>query len=117
MRRMLDPKEVGGGSVKQYCHFIRFSPNDGGEICFNYTSTDETKLTKETIAPALIGKKLICTGYVKINDAAKTIQYVYGFNDGFHDVVSVKWIDLTTLANSTKEINISYISDKVFPIS
>lgn len=115
MRRMLDPKEVGG-SVKQYYHSIEIGTNDSEQICFNYTSTDETKLTKETIASALIGKKLICTGYVEVNNAAKTIEYLYGVNTGFHDVVRVKWVDLTTLANSTKEINISYITDKVFPV-
>ena len=115
MRRMLDPKEAGG-SVKQYYHFIEISTKDGEQICFNYTSTDETKLTKETIASALIGKKLICTGYVKVNNAAKTIESLYGSNDGFNDVITVKWVDLTTLANSTKDINISYITDRVFPV-
>ena len=117
MRRMLDPTKVGGGSVKQYCHFIDIGTKDGEQICFNYTSTDETKLTKETIPSALKDKKLICTGYVKVNDAAKMIEYIYVSNDGFNDVVRVKWIDLTTLSSSTKDIRISYISDKVFPVS
>ena len=89
MRRMLDPKEAGG-SVKLYNHFIDIGTRDSEEICFNYTSTDETKLTKETILSALRDKKLICTGYVKVNDAAKTTQYISAYNNGFNDVLSVK---------------------------
>ena len=112
MRRMLHPTKVGG-SVKQYCHFIRVSPNDGGEILFNYTSTDETKLTKETIRLALADKYLICQGYIKVNDSAKTPEYIYVFNDEFR----AKWIDLTTLAGSVKTIAIQYVEDKVFPVS
>ena len=118
MRRMLDPKEVGGGGEdkKLYCHFIDIATKDGEQIYFSYTSTDETKLTKETIASAIKGKKLICTGYVKVKDVAKTLEYVYVSNDGFNDVVSVKWVDLATLANSTKDIDISYMTDKVLPV-
>ena len=119
MRRMLDPKEAGG-SVKLYCHFIDISTNDGEQIGFNYTSTDETKSTKETIFSALKDKKLICTGYVKVNDAAKTPQYIIVSNNGFKDLLRVKWVDMATLANSTKDIkdiNISDITDKVFPVS
>ena len=116
MRRMLDPKEVSGGDKKLYCHCIDIGTNDGEQICFNYTSTDETKLTKETILSAIKDKKLICTGYVKVKDAAKTLQYIYVYDNGFHSVLTAKWVDLTTLANSTKEISISYMSDKVFPV-
>ena len=116
MRRMLDPKEAGG-SVKLYCHFIDVSTKDGEQIGFNYTSTDETKSTKETIFSALKDKKLICTGYVKVNGAAKTPQYITTYNTGFKDVLRVKWVDMATLANSTKDINMSDITDKVFPVS
>ena len=115
MRRMLDPKEVGGGGVKLYCHFIFIGTNDGEQISFNFTSADETKLTKETIISAIKDKQLICTGYVKVNGAAKTLEYIFAYNDGFKDVLSVKWVDLTSLANSTKDIQISFMSDKVFP--
>lgn len=114
MRRMLDPKEVGGGGDKKlYCHFIDVGTRDGEQICFNYISTDETKATKETIVSILKDKKLICTGYVKINDTAKPIVYI----KVLRTELSVKWIDLTTLANSTKEIAVSYITDTVFPVS
>ena len=112
MRRMLDPKEAGG-SVKQYCHFIEISTKDSEQIYFNYISTDETKATKETIVSVLKDKKLICTGYVRVNNAAKSIEYI----KVLRTELSVKWIDLTTLANSTKEITISYMDDKVFPVS
>ena len=112
MRRMLDQKTIGGGDVKLYCHFVRIGPKDGGEIFFNYTSTDETKLTKETILSALNGKSLICQGYVKVNDSAKTPEYIYVFDNEFR----AKWIDLNTLAGSTKTITIQYFEDKVFPV-
>ena len=115
MRRMLDPKEAGG-SVKLYSHCIEIGTKDGEQICFNYTSTDETKLNEKTILSALKDKKLICNGYVKVNDAAKTAQYTSVYNTGFKDVLRVKWIDLATLANSTKDISISYMTDRVFPV-
>ena len=112
MRRMLDPKEAGG-SVKLYNHFVRVGPKDGGEIFFNYTSKDETKLTKETIFSTIDGKFLICQGYVKVENSVKTPEYICVFGNEF----IVKWIDLTTLVGSTKTIDIEYLSDKVFPVS
>ena len=112
MRRMLDPKEVGGGG-EQYCHFVEVAPKDGGEIYFNYYSTDKTKLTKETIVKAIEGKALICGGYVNVKGSAKTVEYI----NVLRNMLSVKWIDLTTLATSTVEFSISYINDKVFPVS
>ena len=111
MRRMLDPKEAGG-SVKQYCHFISINPEDGGEIYFNYTSTDGAKLTKETIGSALNGKPTICQGYVQVDGSPKTPEYISSLNN----VVFVKWIDLTSLVGSTKDINIKYFTEKVFPV-
>ena len=116
MRRMLDPKEAGG-SVRLYNHFIDIGTKDDEQIDFNYISTDETKLTKATILSAIKDKNLICTGYVKVHDSAKMIEYISAYNNGFNDVARVKWVDLTTLANSTKDINISYITDNVFPVS
>lgn len=112
MRRMLDPTEVGGDG-KQYCHFVEVDPKDGGEIYFNYTSTDATKLTKETILSALTGKFLICNGYVKVNDVAKTPEYIYvSVNQ-----LATKWIDLTNLGSGTKTIDIDYLDDKVYPVA
>ena len=113
MRRMLDPTKIGGGDEKLYCHFIDISTRDGEQIYFNYISTDETKATKETIVSILKDKKLICTGYVKVNGAAKPTEYI----KVLRTELSVQWIDLTTLANSTKEIAVSYMEDKVFPAS
>ena len=112
MRRMLDPKEAGG-SVKLYNHFIEVNPNDGGEIYFNYISTDATKFTKATIIKAIEGKALICGGYVNVKGSAKMVEYI----KVLRNMLSVKWIDLTTLSSSTVEFNISYIDDKVFPVS
>ena len=80
----------GGGDGKLYCHFIEIDTKNREQICFNYTSTDETKLTKETIFSALKDKKLICTGYIMVRDAAKRLQYIYVANDGFNDLLRVK---------------------------
>ena len=112
MRRMLDPKETGG-SIKLYNHFVHVAPKDGGEILFNYTSTDETKLTKENIILALDGKFLTCQGYVEVENSAKTAEYMYVINNEF----GVKWIDLTTLVGSVKTITIRNVEDKVYPVS
>ena len=114
MRRMLDPKEVGKGG-EQYCHFVEINPNDGGEIYFNYYSTDKTKLTKATIVSALAGKFLICEGYVQVNGSTKTPEYIYGSTNKLE--LGVKWIDLTNLTASVKDIDISYVSDIVFPVA
>ena len=111
MRRMLDPKEAGG-SVKLYDHFVRVAPRDGGEIYFNYITTNGTEFTKETMLSAIKDKPLICGGYVKVNDSAKTLEYIYVYNT----ILRVKWIDLTTLSNSTKDIDIRYIEDQVSPV-
>ena len=115
MRRMLDPKTIGGGGEdkKLYCHFIEISTRDREQIYFNYISTDETKATEETIVSVLKDKKLICTGYLNVNDGAKPIEYIKVLKTD----LSVKWVDLTTLANSTKEIAVSYNTDTVFPVS
>ena len=114
MRRMLDPKTIGGGGdEKLYCHHMRVGPKDGGEIFFDYYSKNETKLTKETIISAIEGKALICQGYVKVDGSVKTPEYIYVENKEFN----AKWIDLTTLAGSVKTIDIQYFSDKVFPVS
>lgn len=115
MRRMLDPTKVGGGGEdkKLYCHHIEIDPRNGGEIFIDYYSTTETQLTKETIFSALQGKSLICTGYMMIRDAAKSLEYLRVFNK----TIRVKWIDLATLANSTEDISISYFSDTVSLVS
>lgn len=114
MRRMLDPTKVGGGGDKKlYCHHMRVGPKDGGEIFFDYYSTNEAELTKETMISAIEGKSLICQGYVKVDGSVKTPEYITVFNKE----CDVKWIDLATLVGSTKTIDIRYFSDKVFPVS
>ena len=110
---MLDPKEAGGGG-KLYCHFIQVYVKNGGQIFFNYYSKDGTKLTKQTIMSAIDGKSLMCQGYVRIKESAKTANYVYVYNKR---EFNVKWIDLTTLANSTEAINISSLTDTVSLVS
>ena len=111
MRRMIDQKELGGS--EQYCHFVEIHSNDGGEIYFNYYSTDKTKLTKETIVSAIKDKRLICNGYVKINDYAKTLEFIYVVGNE----LATKWVDLTNLSASVRIIGVSNISDIVFPVA
>ena len=111
MRRMLDPTKVGGS--EQYCHFIDIHSNDGGEIYFNYNSTDKTKLTEATIVSAIKGKRLICNGYVKINGSSKTPEFIYVVGNE----LAVKWVDLTDLSASVKIIGISNLNDIVFPVA
>ena len=111
MRRMLDPKEAGGS--EQYCHFIEIHSNDGGEIYFNYYSTDKTKLTKETIVSAIKDKRLICNGYVKINGSAKILEFIYVVGNE----LATRWVDLTNSAASVKIIGISNLNDTVYPVA
>ena len=110
MRRMLDPKEAGGG--EQYCHFIEIISNDG-EIYFNYYSTDKTNLTTATIVSAIKGKRLICNGYVKINGSGKTPEFIYVVGNE----LAIKWVDLTDLSSSVEIIGVSRLNDTVFPVA
>ena len=68
MRRMLDPKEVGGGgSIQLYHHHIYLlhsSGSDHGYIYFDYDSTNAEQFTADTLIAAMQGKTVIGSGYI-----------------------------------------------------
>ena len=76
MRRMLDPKTIGGGggegSIQLYRHHIILSYEDNynnyGYIYFDYDSTNEEQFTTDTLIIAMEGKSVICTGYLVITN-------------------------------------------------
>ena len=69
MRRMLDPKELGGGGggAKIYRHSIRISRNDENEkvrAYFTYYTTSQTEFTLSTLKNIVPNSKTYeCTGY------------------------------------------------------
>ena len=73
MRRMLDPKTIGGGEAKQlYRHHISLFYEDStysnyGYIYFDYDSTNEEQFTIDTLIIAMKGKAVICSGYLVIS--------------------------------------------------
>lgn len=68
MRRMLDPKTIGGGGggAKIYCHCIELRNRNGDNyISFNFFSESKDKFTLNSLKDKLTGKKKIaCSGYV-----------------------------------------------------
>ena len=82
MRRMLDPKEVGGGGgdEKLYCHCISFrndGTNKGGYIMLNYYSKKKDKFTYATFKNEFSNDKHVaCSGYIQNGDNYFTALYL-----------------------------------------
>ena len=79
MRRMLDPKEVGGGeSIQLYRHHIYLSYKDNysnyGNIYFDYYSTNAEQFTLDTLIGTMEGKAVICSGYLVITNTRIAIN-------------------------------------------
>ena len=81
MRRMLDPKELGGGGdEKLYCHYISFvndSNHKGGYIVLNYYSKKKDKFTYDTFKKEFNdNKNVACSGYIHDGDNYFTPFYL-----------------------------------------
>ena len=86
MRRMLDPKELGGGGdEKLYCHCIEFDlfSNRGGHIVINYYSKKKDKYTYNTLNNEFDSiKKFACNGFIHHDkDYYPAIYLVKSSND------------------------------------
>ena len=80
MRRMIDSKEAGGGSITLYRHHIQVKagPNSSMADLELYTKSD-TAFTKDSFIEYLQGKKIACTGRVLHNEKWYNISFIYGY--------------------------------------
>ena len=112
MRRMLDPKEVGGSSTI-YMHCIQIYGKGFGNVytvCYN---TNPEPFTMQSFQKFMIGKSLPCTGKISVNGVAKPrildLEYT--------NYVEVWYYDLDNpsgyLSVGIKQAN---IQDKVSPL-
>ena len=98
MRRMLDPKEAGGGGdEKLYCHCISFvndSNSKGGYIMLNYYSKKQDKFTYGTFKKEFDeNKQLACSGYIHDGDNFFTPFYIMLISNGVSADINVKYFD------------------------
>ena len=98
MRRMLDPKEVGGGGdAKLYCHCIGFSSDSnskGGYIMLNYYSKKKDKFTYETFKKEFdANKHLACNGFVHDGNNYFTASYLQLAKNGVFTEINVRYLD------------------------
>ena len=112
MRRMLDPKEVGGSGITLYRHTICISTGDGSEACFDvYRKTDE-KFTLTTFKKYIEDKHFACSGMVKHNNQWLPIDFVWGFMGSIY----CEWLDLTTGTKNSESLYIVKIQEHVLPV-
>lgn len=83
MRRMIDPKTIGGGgggggSIQLYRHHIHLFYSDNynnyGHIYLDYDSTNAEQFTADTLIIAMEGKPVICNGYLFMSRKKITIS-------------------------------------------
>ena len=111
MRRMLDPKEAGGG-ITLYRHNICVRTGDGSEARFDvYRKTDE-KFTITTFKKYIEGKHFACSGMVKHNSQWLPIDLIWGFMGSIY----CEWLDLTTGTANSESFYIAQIKENVLPV-
>ena len=103
MRRMLDPKEVGGSSAKLYKHTIEAISDSYGKIymtLYNYSNAAIDSGEKLKNAIASIGD-LLATGYLKRNNLVYNVCFVYPNYVG--RVIVMGWRSDTSSSNVATE--------------
>lgn len=79
MRRMLDPKELGGSSAKLYKHTITFWSSTYGTVYLTIFNTSNEEITVESkLKPAMekFGNAL-ASGFIKDGNVYFTVYYAY----------------------------------------
>ena len=119
MRRMLDPKEVGGGGSTLYHHHIYLlyeSSADHGYIYFDYECTKAEQFTVDTLIAAMQGKTVICSGYLIISSKRIVVSI-----KGIYNKLQVKYYEATgTIPSVPDGLNLDKadidIKDNVYAI-
>ena len=104
MRRMLDPKEVGG-DVKLYCHRIKLTDTPNNKITLNYFSTSDVPFTRSSFKTKIVNHDLPCSGAISTTSSGTKVRYIptyFYFNDG--KTISCSVIDLDT--NTNRQVNL-----------
>lgn len=79
MRRMLDPKEVGGTANKLYKHTIEFWSSSNGIIYLTIYNTSNEQIDSESKLKAAMKKfgSVVASGYIKNGNVYYTVCYAY----------------------------------------
>ena len=97
MRRMLDPKEAGGGDEKLYLHCISFakdSDSKGGYITLNYYSKKKDKFTYKTFKKEFSNNRYVaCNGYIHDGNNYFTALYLQLAKKGTFTEIFVRYHD------------------------
>ena len=78
MRRMLDPKTIGGGGGggNKYIHSVEII-YASTRLYFNLYNSISTSLTLDTLKTALLDKKIACSGYAYNSGKFKNVVAIY----------------------------------------
>lgn len=123
MRRMLDPKEIGGGggNEKLYRHCISFkndSNQKGGYVIFDYYSKKQDKFTYDTFLEELSGDKHVaCSGYINDGDNYFTAFYLQQATSGPFTEIYVRYYDVVKHMYSLTRINSFSVEDYVSEVN
>ena len=117
MRRMLDPKELGGGD-NLYLHCVTLSEiNPDATIAVNfYSKNNENVNTIELLNKYLVGAHgVVCNGYKKVGDHYAIVNRI-DTSPGGKSLIAY-YIDLTNGFKDTYYIsNIDIVEDTPIPV-
>lgn len=77
MRRMLDPKEVGGSNL--YCHRIKLTDTQNNMITLNYFSNSDIPFTRSSLQTKLGNHHLGCSGAITSRTSGTKVKYVAAY--------------------------------------
>ena len=78
MRRMLDPKEVGG-DVNLYCHRIKLTDTPNNMITLNYFSTSDVPFTRSSFEKKIVDHHLPCSGAITSRISGTKVKYIAAY--------------------------------------
>ena len=120
MRRMLDPKEVGGGSESLYLHSIYLSNRMSNAIMVQIYNHSSTQFTMDSFKQLLSNKRYPCSGAISTLKSGAKREYIPYYIQNFgKDSLACYSIDLANhndLTVTTDTSNDYKLTDDVFPI-
>lgn len=123
MRRMLDPKELGGGggNEKLYRHCISIhndSNQKGGYIMLNYYSKKKDRFTYETFKKEFSkDRNVACSGYIHDGDNFFTAFYLQLSKSGPFTEIYVRYYDAIRHLYDLLRLNSFIFEDNVSEVN